>query len=81
MIQLEAVMREHEILKDVLFPIYAVKVTPKRGDYFYLSNSFEDVRDAFDTGEPFSAHRIAGVQTYDVIVIPSQIAMIEATGD
>jgi hypothetical protein len=53
------------------------RITPKRGDQFYVCNPFDEIIEARDSGEPFVAHTVVGMRPLRVMIEPGTIARIE----
>lgn len=53
------------------------RVTPKRGDRFYLCNSMDEFIEARESGEPFVAHAVVGMEAKRVLIEPGTIARVE----
>jgi hypothetical protein len=59
------------------FVAEVVRVTPKRGDHFYLCNPLDEIIEARDSGEPFVAHAVVGMKPKRMVIEPGTIARYE----
>jgi hypothetical protein len=49
----------------------------KGDDPIYLCDTWDQLVEAMDAGEPFLAHRVVGLKPVDLIVVPANVATIE----
>lgn len=57
---------------------WIARVYPKRGEDFVICNPFDEIIEARESGEPFVAHRVIGMQPPKrVIIEPGTISRIE----
>lgn len=54
-------------------------MTLKSGREMYLCNPMDELTEAMDTGQPFKAHTVVGMEPNEAIINPAHVATIEAT--